>query len=239
MQPYRESNCTYTSRHIAGVHIRWEDALIAVELPQIAPIWSSAVFHGGQWAGNRILNQMVHYQFNCADPIEYLRLTCVEKGYAPEQTVGLMTAAKVSHASVAEQDADECSLLCVTTAGTSNAARAGMPRRVFSSYEPLKPGTINSILIMDGKLSDAAVWNVFMTATEAKCAALSDLGILDSETGRIATGTTTDAIVFAVIDSGRYEPVHCYAGTATTLGHAVGQLVYTTVYESVKTQHEA
>ncbi|NOJ71867.1 adenosylcobinamide amidohydrolase [Paenibacillus alvei] len=239
MQPYREGKRSYLSQYIAGVHIHWEDAQVAVELPQTAPIWSSAVYHGGQWMGNRILNQMVHYQFDCTDPAEYLRLSCMESGYVPEQTVGLLTAAKVSHASVVEQEADECSLLCITTAGTSNAARSGMPRLVFSAYESLKPGTINSILVLDGKLSNAAILNLFMTATEAKCAALSDLGIIDAETGRVATGTTTDAIALAVLDSGRYEPVHNYAGTATTLGHAVGQLVYNTVYESVKTQHEA
>lgn len=239
MQPYRDGARAYASECIAGVHVRWGHEHVTVDLPRRAPIWSSAVFHGGSWTGTRILNCMVRKGFDCSEPFRYMQEMCGQWGYAPDDTVGLMTAAKVTHASVSEEHGDGCSLLCVTTAGTSNAARAGLARQVFSAYEPLKPGTINTIIVLDGRLSDAAVWNVFMTATEAKCAALADLHIYDKETDRMATGTTTDAIAFAMLDSGRYNKVHPYAGTATTIGNAVGRLVYETVTESVATQHEA
>ena len=238
MQPYRDGARAYTTECIADVHVRWGQEHLTVDLPQRVPIWSSAAYHGGSWTGSRILNCMVRKGFDCSDPVKYMQGVCEQWGYEPDDTVGLMTAAKVTHASVAEEHGDGCSLLCVTTAGTSNAARAGLPRQVFSAYEPLKPGTINTIIVLDGKLSDAAVWNVFMTATEAKCAALADLHIYDKETERIATGTTTDAIAFAVLDSGRDTEVHSYAGTATTLGNAIGRLVYKTVTEAVMTQHE-
>ncbi|NKI20106.1 adenosylcobinamide amidohydrolase [Paenibacillus dendritiformis] len=238
MQPCREGIRSYASEVMAGVTVSWRSDTMTVELPHRAPVWSSAVWNGGTALASRIVNRMVQSGFDCSDPVAYMKELCLQQGYAPDATVGLMTAAKVTHASVMEEEGDGFSLLCVTTAGTGNAARAGLPRQVYSACEPLKPGTINTIIVLDGRLAEAAVWNAVMTATEAKCAALDDLKVIDRETGRVATGTTTDAVAIAIVDSGRYEAVHRYAGTATTLGAALGRLVYGTVAESVRTQRE-
>ncbi|MDG0874142.1 adenosylcobinamide amidohydrolase [Paenibacillus thiaminolyticus] len=238
MQPCREGIRSYASEVMSGVSVCWGSETMTVELPERTPVWSSAVWNGGSKLASRIMNRMVRTGFDCSDPVAYMQEICLRQGYAPATTVGLMTAAKVTHASVMEEEGDGFSLLCVTTAGTGNAARAGMPRQVYSAYEPLKPGTINTIIVLDGKLAEAAVWNAVITATEAKCAALDDLRVIDKETDRVATGTTTDAVAIAIADSGRYEAVHRYAGTATTLGAAVGRLVYGTVAEAVRTQRE-
>ncbi|MFD2875687.1 adenosylcobinamide amidohydrolase [Paenibacillus rhizoplanae] len=117
------------------------------------------------------------------------------------------------------------------TAAAGNAARAGSQRSVLAAY---RPGTINIMLGIDGWLSQSAMVNAVMTATEAKAAALADLGIKDSENGLSATGTTTDAMVVAVSGSRRYAAEHVYAGTATDLGGAIGRLVYSTVTESLR-----
>lgn len=238
MQPCREGVRSYASEFIPGVTVSWGSERMTVELPQRTPVWSSAVWNGGSRLASRIVNRMVRTGFDCSDPVAYMKEMCLQRGYAPEDTVGLMTAAKVTHASAMEEAGDGFSLLCVTTAGTGNAARAGLPRQVYSAYEPLKPGTINTIIVLDGRLAEAAIWNAVITATEAKCAALDDLRVMDKETGRVATGTTTDAVAIAIVDSGRYEVGHRYAGTATTLGSALGRLVYGTVTESVRTQRE-
>lgn len=238
MQPCREGIRSYPSEVISGVTVCWGSETMTVEVPERTPVWSSAVWNGGSKLASRIMNRMVRTGFDCSDPVAYMQEICLQQGYAPATTVGLMTAAKVTHASVMEEQGDGFSLLCVTTAGTGNAARAGLPRQVFSAYETLKPGTINTIIVLDGKLAEAAVWNAVITATEAKCAALDDLRVIDKETDRVATGTTTDAVAIAIVDSGRYEAVHRYAGTATTLGAAMGRLVYGTVAEAVRTQRE-
>ncbi len=80
--------------------------------------------------------------------------------------------------------------------------------------------------------------NALMTAVEAKAAALQDVGLRDPDNGLIATGTTTDAIVLGVSGNSAYGAVHEYAGTATTVGAAIGKLVYDTAYEAVVTQGE-
>ncbi|WP_236013164.1 adenosylcobinamide amidohydrolase [Paenibacillus glycanilyticus] len=36
-----------------------------------------------------------------------------------------------------------------------------------------------------------------------------------------------------------YQAVHAYAGAATTIGNAIGRLVYETVQEACRTQHES
>lgn len=255
MQPYREGMVKYESTCIHDLSISYRDGHVAIQLPEQARIWSSAVFNGGQTTGNCIINHMVNKHFVCNDPVQYMKDLCMEWRYEPADTVGLITAAKITHLSVEELEGDEFSLLCCSTAGTSNAARAGVPREVFSSYLTLEesdeseetaqesvqrqqPGTINTVIVLDGKLTDAAVWNLLMVAAEAKAAALSDLVIQDRETGMIATGTTTDTVVIAVLDRGTYIREHLYGGTATTLGCSAGQLVYRTVYEAVRTQSE-
>lgn len=253
MQPYRAGQQQYAAQVVEDVRISWRDAHVAIELPEKARIWSSAVFNGGEMNGSCIVNHMVGRFFDSKDPAEYMRESCLAWGYDPANTVGLITAAKLSHLSLQERHGDEFDLLCATTAGTTNAARAGVPRAVFSSYMtmeedgrngneaaamPQKPGTINTVIVLEAQLTDAAVWNLLMVAAEAKAAALADLHIQDPETGLVATGTTTDTVVIAVLNRGTYHRKHLYGGTATTIGSAVGQLVYETVYESVQTQKE-
>ncbi|UHA72099.1 adenosylcobinamide amidohydrolase [Paenibacillus sp. 481] len=235
MQPFRKGSTMYASTCLPGVSLTWREEHVVVTLPELVPVWSNAVYHGGSWLTERIVNHMVTTEFDCSDPVQHMRNKCEQWEYHPVTSVGLITAAKLSHTSLKEKEGDAFSVLCCTTAGTLNAARAGIPRQVHSDY---KPGTINTVIIVDGDIGQAAVWNLVMTATEAKCAALADTQLIDGETGKVATGTTTDAIVIAVINSGRYRAEHLYAGTATTIGNTIGCLVYDTVSEAVRTQHE-
>ena len=102
---------------------------------------------------------------------------------------------------------------------------------------PYVPGTINIMLWLNGRMTSGAMVNAVQTAVEAKAAALADAGVLDSENGLPATGTTTDAIVIAVgqaVEVEEPQPMITYSGTATTAGAAIGRLVYDTVTESLR-----
>jgi adenosylcobinamide amidohydrolase len=164
-----------------------------------------------------------------------LKQQCELWGFDPESTVGFMTAAKLTHASVIESAGDCFKLFCCTTAGTRNAARAGLSRETYSAYSP---GTINTILLVEGAMTEAAMVNAVITATEAKAAALSELGIREQANGELATGTSTDAIAIGASQDASRGAVHAYAGAATTIGCAIGEAVYLSVLESVRTQHE-
>lgn len=111
----------------------------------------------------------------------------------------------------------------IVTVGLSNKARAGL-----AVAEPqLYPGTINTIVLVRGIMTDATMVNAVMTATEAKAAALQALDERVEEASRnrddvgcrAGRGTEADG------------PLHRYAGTVTEVGYLIGR----TVYESTMT----
>lgn len=222
---------TYHSKVWPGLVLEWRKGHLLLEFPAEADSISSAVYGGGSGRLKRAVNQYVSRDYECSNPVQDLENKLQEWGYPLEDCAGLMTAVPLEHAAVAEEDTGSAGIFCCVTAAAGNAARAGSQRSVLAAY---RPGTINIMLGIDGWLSQSAMVNAVMTATEAKTAALADLGIKDSENGLSATGTTTDAMVVAVSGSRRYAAEHVYAGTATDLGGAIGRLVYSTVTESLR-----
>lgn len=253
MQPYRQGKKRYDSPYMTGVKVIWGDAHAVIQWQEQMDIYSNAVFRGGHATGTTVVNYMVPRFFDCSDPVQHMEEKCKEWGYEASDTVGLITAAKVTHMSVEELEGDECAILCCTSAGTANGARAGLKREAYSAYMTLAdhpdkeaveggvkrtPGTINIIIVLDACLTESAIYNAMLTVTEAKAAALLDLGIRDAELDVLATGTTTDTVTIVIHNSGKYTAEHLYAGTATTIGNAIGQLVYKTVTEAVATQKQ-
>lgn len=233
-QPFRSTD-NYKSVVWHGVSLRMLEDRIEVCLPHKVRALSSAVYPGGFSQSDRIINWKVPLNYYCEDPIYDIMNKCSEWNCDPNAMIGLITAAKLTHASVVEKQGDQFNLLCCTTVGTRNAARSGMTRPAYSAY---KPGTINTIVLIDGQMTESAMVNAIITATEAKSAALQELGIVEKENGMLATGTTTDAIVIGVSQSEHWNATHAYAGPATTIGCAIGEAVYAAVLEATRTQHE-
>ncbi|UJF36389.1 adenosylcobinamide amidohydrolase [Paenibacillus hexagrammi] len=172
-----------------------------------------------------------HYQ--AEDPVGEMNEFLTLEGFNPQDCASMLTAAYVKQAGcftlstidietdrTVQSVSDEDNRLQVTscvTSGFSNKARAGS-----RTGNDLYPGTINIMVIVNGCMTDACMANAIITATEAKTAALQDLGVtLDN--GKSATGTTTDAVLIAA--TGRGRVLH-YAGTATQLGYLLGKTVY-------------
>lgn len=199
-------------------------------------VLSSAILGGGRREADTFINRKVPLDYAAERPDDEMRRHLIETGYDPARTVGLLTAAKLTHASIVSDTADGCRLAAAVTAGTRNAARAGTFRLTFPPY---RPGTINTLIFVDGRMTEAAMVNAVITATEAKAAALADAGIREEFAPELtATGTTTDVVVVAATGSMIDGAIHEYAGSASTLGNAIGRLVYAAVLESVRTQHE-
>ncbi|SFD70657.1 Adenosylcobinamide amidohydrolase [Paenibacillus catalpae] len=234
-QPFRQGQ-HYESTIWEGVRITLREDRLEIVSPKPLRTLSNAIHTGGLAEAKAIVNWKVPLQYAGTDPARDTSLQLSHWGYSPDHTIGLLTAAKLTHASIAEVEGDCFRLLCITTAGTRNAARAGLPRATFSAYSA---GTINTVLLLDGRMTDSAMTNAIITYAEAKAAALADLQLMDPETNRIATGTTTDAVVIGVSGNPAYQAVHAYAGAATTIGNAIGRLVYETVQEACRTQHES
>ncbi|AMA71905.1 MULTISPECIES: adenosylcobinamide amidohydrolase [Aneurinibacillus] len=232
-QPFR-SSVSYVSSIWTDISLEYKEDHILLRSFEPLTVLSSALWGGGLSKATHFVNWKVPLTYRCEDPAQMTQNQLVAWGYPPESTIGLQTAAKLTHAAVTEEEGDRFRMICCATAGTSNGARAGKARRTFSAYQC---GTINIFLLLDAHLTSAAMVNSIITATEAKAAALQDLGIID-EQGNIATGTTTDSVVFAVSQNIRYGAPHQFAGTATTIGNTVGRLVYQAVYEAIATQEE-
>lgn len=193
---------------------------------------SSAVYGGGMRKLRQIVNIYVDKHYRCDEPERDIRGLLQEWDIPAQETAGLLTAVRLRYAAVAEECCNDYAVFCCATAGASNSARAGVQRTTFPAL--WTPGTINILLAIDGRMTDAALVNAVITATEAKTAALQDLGVLDAENGLAATGTTTDAVVLGASQRVDWPLLHAYAGTATDLGGTIGRLVYAAVSESLR-----
>ncbi len=158
-----------------------------------------------------ILNRTVPINFDHNDPLAYIQEILAAKGYGTD-AFGLLTAVEMHNLCVMQYDY----ITVFVTAGVSNP-----------NPDPTKPHTINIIVTSDESLSDAAVLETIITATEAKAHALRNLG-------RDFTGTTSDAVVVAGILAD--QPQHVYAGTFTEIGRRVYDAVLTGVTASLDRQ---
>lgn len=143
--------------------------------------------------------------------------------------LGMMTAVSVKHTVLSRGKHQDLSVATLCTAGVGNPGVAGLPAN--KAQGRYRPGTINIILLIDGNLTDAAMVNAVITATEAKTRALFKTKVILPD-GEPITGTTTDAIVVACTGGG---DTLRYAGTATSLGYLIGITVYKAVLRGVKT----
>jgi adenosylcobinamide hydrolase len=226
----------YASSCIAGLNIRYDEPIIMMESNKLWTMMSNGVYNGGLHQATAAVNYRVSLQYDSNDPQADMVHLLDQRGLQAHHTIGFMTAAKLSHAAIGEARQEDFSLFVLATAGTSNATRAGSWRESYRGYHA---GTINIFIWLDGRMSESAMVNAIMTATEAKSAALADLAIVEATNGLVATGTSTDALLLAVSQDDAYAALHQYAGTATELGSQLAQLVYATVHMAVRTQRES
>ena len=160
---------------------------------------------------------------------------------------GLITSADMNSYSIACEKFRDIEVIAITTAGARvNAVSAG---DIASYYEinadyrydleedengqnnnqnPNKPGTINTILLINTKLDESSLLLAEMIAVEAKAVALRDLMVSSNYSNEIATGTGTDGIaIFSNMDSENF--------TDNVSKHAkIGELIGKVVIDSIK-----
>jgi adenosylcobinamide amidohydrolase len=226
------SKTEYASEVWPGLTLKQGERHLLLQSPAMLEAIGSPIHGGGMTRLRRIANIYVDRFYDCSSPVEDVMGWLREWRYPIDTTAGLLTAVQLRHASVQEEKNEEAAVFCCVTAGTSNAARAGSARTTYPSY---RPGTINIMLMIDAKLSQAAMVNAIMTAVEAKAAALADLDVRDAENGLVATGTTSDAIILGVSQSAASPVELVYSGTATHLGAMIGRTVYDGVKEALLT----
>ena len=217
----------------------WSVAVI--EFDERMDILSSCFLNGGKHESSTIVIIQVDPDYHSDDPaveakkvLETLRL--------PSDTVCFMTAAEVYQVFTTERichNGYDC--LALVTAGLSNQVVAGeeitdWPERkklsmkrhqkIAELYPPA--GTINIIGVTSEPMTDPAKVNSFIAMTEAKSAAMHDLGYKE-------TGTTSDAIAIVCPKEGN---VQSYAGTGFGFGLSLAKAVRSAVRKSLIKRHD-
>ena len=175
-------------------------------------VLSSAVYNGGYRRVRALLNLTVATDFQ-GDAFERFDSFFEEHDLPGEETVALMTAVGMNDARIIERG----DVTAIITAGKSKA-----PSKLSS--------TINIILLLNKNLSQPAMANVIIVATEAKVAALYDLDVHEVN-GELFTGDVTDSVVVACRRNakdeakGGVEEEEIFAGKATELGGTVYEVV--------------
>ncbi|OBK17223.1 adenosylcobinamide amidohydrolase [Mycobacterium asiaticum] len=199
---------------------------------------SSGPLGGGIGARDWIVNATVPLDYGRTDPDRHL----VEIGSALGLVgigCGLLTAVDVTRHHLAA----DSGVQAAATVGLSSPAWAAAPDRdfrrelpsgvittAFTSYQsveyrpltdgdPYRAGTINVVVAVPVRLSQAALVNAVATATEAKVQALHEIGVR-------ATGTASDAIVVHCPTDG---PAEAFAGPRSVFGARIARAVHAAV----------
>jgi len=214
-----------------NLNIRFSKALgrnvAIITLPEKYQVLSSAIVGGGFTLADTFVILQVDENYHNPHPEDDLLQAC--KCLGIDNAVGFMTAADIKKVlSTSTETIGEIEAIAVVTAGTSNAVIAGDQNALQMGPSSANTGTINVISVLNVPLEKSALVNAAITVTEAKTAALLELGIK-------ATGTTTDAIAIATPIGDGYK----YAGTATKVGMAISKSVKNAVMTSIKKAGEA
>ncbi|MGM0845244.1 MAG: adenosylcobinamide amidohydrolase [Bacillota bacterium] len=201
--------------------------LITFRLPKPIKTMSSGVCGAGVRWTSSIVNRHVADTYNCDDYREDMVEFLINSGFDPTNTVGMMTAVMLEDLSFKKITEGDLSIFVVVTAGVGNAVDISRT----SSLSVLKPGTINTWVLVNGELSDEAFIQAIVTATEAKVKALQDENVRDYSTNSLATGTSTDSILIGAVQRGEKLP---FSGPITDVGRMIGKGVYETTREAIQ-----
>lgn len=201
---------------------------VSLQLEQPIKIVSSAVHNPGVGMYRQLINRTVGYDYFVDDPRKEMTSFLTSNGFSPTDTVGMMTAVLAEHAFIENYEFEETSFVLMVTAGVSNAVDI---TRAFDREDKMRVGTINIWVLVNGTLSEEALFQAMIAVTEAKVKALFDENIIDPKTGTHATGTSTDSVLIAASQQGNF---HQYAGSITPLGTLIGRGVYETTRKALE-----
>lgn len=194
--------------------------MIVFESPIPLKSISAGVTGAGMGLYQRFVNRHVNKNYNPQDYKQEMKQFLKINGFNSKETVGMMTAVKLSDVVYESFHGKLFSVFIVVTAGTGNAVDATLGKKHLDTW---KPGTINTWIFVNGKLTNAAFIQGIITATEAKTKALREAEIIDQITNTLATGTSTDSILIAATQEGQELE---FAGSISELGAVIGEGVY-------------
>ena len=224
---------------------RSEDSIF-IRLPPGRNILSTSWMNGGYQEGLiGVFNHQPPHHATCSHSLKggsveaYLGLIADGLGFTPQNSAGLLTAAKMKHAAIVTRAFRGVEVTAVITGGIEvNGGRAGDPASYFQENGQIEKisGTINTLLIIGAHLPAYALTKAVTTATEAKTAALQELMAQSKYSTGIATGSGTDGI--AIISDTTHEKYLTDAGKHSKLGELIGVVIKEATKKALKQQSE-
>lgn len=210
---------------IRGISCRIKQKTLIIKSITPLKIISSAVLNPDLEETRTIINHQISRTFNSRYPQKYLKDIAINLGLNPSTTVGLMTAVNVQNYVVKSLKEGSLEVTAIVTGGASNPATAG------ENIVKKGLGTINIVVLTNACASKGCFVNIVQTVAEAKTIAMRELDIRSPFSKRLATGTTSDAVI---VGSTLADKHTIYAGTATRLGKLVGRTVLEAVKEAIQ-----
>jgi adenosylcobinamide amidohydrolase len=171
----------------------------------------------------------------------YHDVVCSEADVPPDGTAVMGTAANMNYAAIAHEADDRVTVTAVVTAGVEgNATAAGEPascRETEAGVQkvPAYEGTINTMMLINQRLTPAALARVVVTMTEGKTAALQRLAVPSKRHTDLATGTGTDQFCVAAPAEGAM--LLTSASPHMKLGELVGAATRRATMEALRWQN--
>ncbi len=169
-------------------------------------------------------------------PREVVRKALSRQSYLPSKVATLVTGVDMRRLAWDEECYDNIWVQAWVTAGFKhNAMRVGRDKAggIENNGHFDKVGTINTIVVTNACLSQAAMAASFMTITEAKVIALQEADVRSSYNPKLqATGTGTDQII---VVSGRGNKCN-FIGGHTMLGELTARAVTGATLKAIKNQ---
>lgn len=207
-----------------------EDDFLALVSNREVTTVSSAVYNGGFRKAKAIINAHAPEDYDqklLHEHPEHLILKVLRKlNLNPDYSIGMITAADINKFSIVTAEEGDLSVSAVVTAGCSLAETSGEEIETAS----FTPGTINTIIVINGNPTESCLLETFITATEAKTAGLRDLDVRSSYSGDPATGTITDSL--AVLSTNNGLKIR-HGGPASKLGRLVGYCARKAVKDAI------
>jgi adenosylcobinamide amidohydrolase len=231
--------------------LRRRERFVVAELTAPASVMSTSVRNGGQRDSVRYLlnhqscegaghHERIHRLIAEIGEDGYHARTCLDAAAPAAATAMMGTAASMHYAAVVSEADLETEVTAVVTGGVAaNATCAGDPARWREGVAGIEPipayaGTINTMLLINQPLTDAALARAVVTMTEGKSAALQRLAVPSRQSADLATGTGTDQYCIAAIGSGRRLTS---TSSHVKLGELIGRTVRTATIEALRWQN--
>ncbi len=193
---------------------------------------SNAAINGGRIRSDSIVNHHVSLDFdhrNLEDVLKPIK----DKFILSDSMIGLLTAVEMDEAILKNGNVDDIDYTFILTAGLTNVSSPKIDNSNILKMDEIsnyKPGTINIILLVNCKMTEHAIVNLFIIITEAKVLLLNMLNVRTTE-GRLATGTSTDTIVVGFTGEGQLVE---WSGYATNFGQSIGQTIFKVLHKALK-----